>query len=281
MLLLNIGLYAQTSVKGPLVQNQNVLHSTMYGVGTSNVMDSYLSPYDYKGIDVRLIRETMRGTKLWDGHVVYQTLLDIDGGYLTNFSKTAHDWAGGIRYSNSWMYRWTFDSDMEKVPLIGETLGVYPNVPGFLNIYAGLQPSAYLGGIYNTRNGNNPAQAKLDVTINATAMAQYNLHLFKHVFPIRYQITVPLIGVAFSMNYGQSYYEAFKLGDYDHNVVFAHPANMPSMRHLLTLDIPVRRYYIRLGWSGEFNQSKFNGIRYHSYSNNFMIGFAKYFMRLP
>ena len=277
-LLLDVSCFAQSSVDTLgsyfLDETQRTLHSTLYGVGTSNVLDTYLSPYNYTGIDVRLMRETMRPTHLAHGHIHYQTFIDLDGGYLRNRTQNVHEWVAGVRYANAWMYQFV---SMES----GAATGGMPSymMPGAFNLYAGLQPSAYLGGIYNTRNGNNPAQAKFDIMVNATAMAEYNLRLFHHVFPVRYQLTIPLLGAAFSMNYGQSYYECFCLGDYDHNVVFANIINMPSMRHLLTLDIPIRRNFLRVGWSGEFNQAKFNGLRYHSFSNNFMIGFTKYFYR--
>lgn len=244
------------------------LHSTLYGFGNSNVLDTYLSPYNYTGPEARIIRETMRPTKLMHGHIHYQTMFSVNGSYLHNRAKNVNEWVAGLRYSNAWMYEFVSTHPSSSLPL-----------PSAFSLYAGLQPSVYLGGIYNTRNGNNPAQAKLDIMVNATAMLSYNLKLFNRVFPIRYQLAFPLVGAAFSMNYGQSYYECFVLGDYDHNVVFANIANMPSMRHLLTLDIPIRRNYLRIGWSGEFNQSKFNGLRYHSYSNNFMIGFTKFFYR--
>ena len=40
--------------------NKEVLHSSMIGVGSSNVLDTYLSSYNYKGTDFRIQRETMR-----------------------------------------------------------------------------------------------------------------------------------------------------------------------------------------------------------------------------
>ena len=76
--------------------------------------------------------------------------------------------------------------------------------------------------------------------------------------------------------FGQSYYEIFSLKDYDHNCVFANFINTPSMRHLITLDIPIGRNTLRIGYAAEFMQSKWNGIRYHAYSHNFMIGFTKH-----
>ena len=40
-----------------------VTRATMYGIGYTNVFDTYLSPQEYKGIDFRISRESMRMTK--------------------------------------------------------------------------------------------------------------------------------------------------------------------------------------------------------------------------
>lgn len=49
-----------------------VTRATMYGVGYTNVFDTYLSPQEYKGIEFRISRETMRMTTLGDGNVSVQ-----------------------------------------------------------------------------------------------------------------------------------------------------------------------------------------------------------------
>ena len=110
-------------------------------------------------------------------------------------------------------------------------------------------------------------------------MATYDMVIAKHHYLWRYQVSFPLMGIAFSPNYGQSYYEAFVEENYDHNVVFAYPGNMPSMRHKLTLDIPIKRYTLRVGYVAQFHQSMFNHLKYHSYAHDFMIGFNKYLYR--
>lgn len=243
---------------GIFAQEPQPLHSNQLGFGTSNVLDSYLSPYSYKGVELRFLHEYIRPTKLMDERVVFQSLWDVNVSVLKNKPGNVNEYAGGIRYSAAWMYSLTSAS----------------NTTSPVTILAGLQPSAYLGGIYNSRNGNNPAQLKTDLMIDATASVQYNLHLFRKTLPLRYQLTVPLIGMAYSPNYGQSYYEEFMLGNYDHNICFAHIANMPSMRHLLTLDIPIRNKYLRVGWYGAFNQARLNGLKYHSYSNDFILGLS-------
>ena len=55
-------LQAQTD---SLQAHRYVTRATMYGVGFTNVFDTYLSPQEYKGIDFRISRETIRMTKLF------------------------------------------------------------------------------------------------------------------------------------------------------------------------------------------------------------------------
>ncbi len=245
------------------------MRSSMLGVGSANVLDTYLSPYNYTGPELRIMRETMRMTRLMGGKVSNQTMIDFNVSYLENRAGTANEWAGGVRYSIGWHYN---------VALLGDEafhLSKNNGKSGDLGMAFGPMLSGYLGGVYNTRNGNNPAQAKADICIDLSAMLYYNLRLFKRNILLRYQMTVPMLGVAFSPNYGQSYYELFSLGHYDHNVVFAHVGNMPSMRHLFTADIPLGRSTLRVGYGGQFNQAEFNNLRYHSYSHNFLLGFVK------
>ena len=70
-------LQAQTD---SLQAHRYVTRATMYGVGFTNVFDTYLSPQEYKGIDFRISRETIRMTKLFDGNVSWfnsYTILEI------------------------------------------------------------------------------------------------------------------------------------------------------------------------------------------------------------
>ena len=266
--------YAQT--EPTVVGNKTSMRSTMFGVGSANVLDTYLSPYNYKGTEFRLMRETMRMTRLMGGKVSNQTLIDINASFLENRKKTADEYAAGVRYSIGWHYNINLRQSEQTSPLHPSTGG---GSAGDFGVAFGPLLSANIGGIWNTRNSNNPGQAKFDICVDLSAMAYYNLRIGKSNILLRYQMNVPFVGAAFSPNYGQSYYEIFSLGHYDHNAVFAHIGNMPSMRHLLTADIPLGRHILRLGYNGQFNQSTFNELRYHSYSHNFMIGFVKRVMR--
>ena len=249
--------------------NKEVLHSTMVGVGWANVLDTYLSPYNYKGTDIRIQRETQRMTRLWGGRVSNQVLIDVNFCTNKNHARNIHEYAGGIRYSQGWFYNF----------MQGTVVNPVERSRSPFNLAAGLAASAYLGAVYIDRSGNNPVQAKADLMVDVSAMATYDLRIARHHYLWRYQVSVPLMGIAFSPQYGQSYYEVFELKQRDHNVLFAHPGNMPSMRHRLTLDVPIRRWTLRVGYVAQFNQSRFNHLKYHSYTHDFMLGFNKYLYR--
>ena len=248
-------------------------HSTMAGGGFSSIYDTYLSPYAYTGSNVHLIRETQRQLQRPWLHIeglTLQTLLDVDASFVKSPARNVNEIAGGVRYSIAGLYELPFFKTETDAAQTWE-------------VHVGPMLSGYLGGIYNTRNGNNPAQAKADLMVDITAMGKFHFQVGKRLCTARYQFAIPLFGLAFSPNYGQSYYEAFTLEKKDHNVVFAHFANMPSMRHLLTLDVPIRpssRTTLRIGYAGEFMQSTFNNLRYHSYTHSFMIGLTQSFHRL-
>ena len=249
---------------GAQEEYQPVWHSTMFGYGSANVYDTYLSPYNYKGTGGRIMRETWRQTSLMNNRIWVQTMCNLNAAYTSGPADNAHDWTGGIRYSVDWLYN----------------LPVLQSSTSSLCLYAGLGISGYLGGVYNTRNGNNPANAHASVMIDASVMAAYDFRWLNRTQKVRYQLSVPMAGVAYSPNYGQSYYEEFMLGNSDHNICFAYVGNVPSWRHLLTWDITLNdRWAVRLGYDGEFMQSKLNGLRYHCYTHNFLIGFTKQFFR--
>lgn len=86
-------------------RNRIITRATMYGVGFTNVFDTYLSPQEYKGIDFRISRESMRMTRLMDGNVSLQTFFQADLGYTHNkvdnnntFSGLAN-WNYGLHYN--------------------------------------------------------------------------------------------------------------------------------------------------------------------------------------
>ena len=95
-------LQAQTD---SLQAHRYVTRATMYGVGFTNVFDTYLSPQEYKGIDFRISRETIRMTKLFDGNVSVQNFFQADVGYTHNRADNNNTFSGLVNWNYGLHYQ--------------------------------------------------------------------------------------------------------------------------------------------------------------------------------
>ena len=64
-------------------------------------------------------------------------------------------------------------------------------------------------------------------------------------------------------------------GNYDHNAVFTTPFNAPTLRHQLTVDIPIKKAALRVGYLGDYQQAEVNHLKYHTYSHLLLIGLVR------
>ena len=235
-------------------------HSWAVGTGTSNLLDTYLSPLNYTGIHATLLRETLRMTRHCHHRLSFQTLVQATFASATNPSSTAHDYSGRLSYKAAWHYNW--------IPISN------------LRLMAGGMAGAHAGILYNDRNGNNPAQGRFSIDIALSAMAIYHLHIRHQRLSLRYQINMPIMGVMFSPQFGQSYYEIGQ-GSRDNNAVFTHPGNTPGIWHQLTIDVPIgKATTLRAGYLSDITQSHTNSIKTHDWSHTFMIGLVKHFVKV-
>lgn len=232
-----------------------VMRSTLVGAGFNNTFESYLSPLEYKGAEMRFIHESMRMTRLMSGKVSGQNLLHVNASYTDNISQTNHAYGGMLSWSYALHYQFSVSERLKL--MIGPMLDVN------------------LGVVYNRRNSNNPAQAKAYGGLGASGMLIYKFHIAQCPLTVRYQADLPLLGVMFSPEYGESYYEIFSLKNGGKNVLFTSLYNRPSLRQLLTLDFPIRRTIMRIGYLCDIQQAHVNKLKSHIYSHDFMIGFVR------
>jgi hypothetical protein len=169
-------------------------------------------------------------------------------------SEDGKEISGMVYYSYGWLW-----------PIMNTTIA-----NGKFRMHAGGAIDFMLGFIYNTRNGNNPAQAKIALNLSPVINADYHIPNTKLV--VNYEASAPLVGLLFSPNYGQSYYEIFSRGDYDHNIVPTTIGTTPTLRHLLTLDFPLLKKTFRIGYMGDYQQAKVNNLKYHARTHSFVIG---------
>lgn len=231
-------------------------HLWLYGVGHTNVLDTYLSPLEYTGPSLAFIHRTERRARWGGGKVTVQGLYSADMAVLSSPTDDADEWDGNFSAAFGWHYNWR-------------------PVPS-LRLAAGAMLEGALGFTYNLRNGNNPAQGRLGMQLMASSIAEYAFRIRRQRFSSRLQVDFPLMGGMFSPNYGQSYYEIFSLGHYDHNVCLTHPFNAPSAHMLLTLQVPLgRRAMISAGYDCNIRQSHVNHLKHHHWSHRFVIGYVR------
>ena len=252
LLALCDGIYAQADSQQA---NRYVTRATMYGIGYTNVFDTYLSPQEYKGIDFRISRETMRMTKLLDGNVSVQNFFQANIGYTHNHAENNNTFNGlvNLNYGLHYQFRIT-----ENFKLLA---GALADING--------------GFVYNLRNTNNPASARAFINLDASAMAIWHAKIKNYPLTFRYQVNVPVVGAMFSPHYGQSYYEIFTLGNSDGVIQFTSLHNQPSVRQMLSIDFPVRYAKLRFSYMADLQQSDVNNIKTHTDSHVFMVGFVK------
>ena len=253
-------------------QPQYKTNALMIGVGYTNILDTYLSPEKYRGTNLTFLSHTRRenDSTAW----VNQFQHEGNVAYADNRSGNGGEMAGNYTFRYSLLHKWTIS--LWRRPL---------------RMLAGGTAAANIGFVYNTRNGNNPANARLSLNIEPTIGFDYPIGRASHTrgismnpracahFPLilHYEASAPLFGLMFSPNYGQSYYEIFNRGNYDHNCVPTTFGSTPSFRQMLTLDLRLAHTTWRIGYMGNYEQSHVNNLKTHTYTHSIVIGVVKRF----
>lgn len=136
-----------------------VTRATMYGVGYTNVYDTYLSPQEYKGIDFRISRESMRMTKWMNGNISLQSFFQADLGYTHNRVDNNNTFSGLANWNYGLHYNFPITSNFKLL------------AGGLIDLNGGF--------VYNLRNGNNPAQVRAYINLDASGMAIWDLRIKK------------------------------------------------------------------------------------------------------
>lgn len=239
----NSALYAQSDDGNIYPTNK----ATLVGAGNINLYDTYLSPLKYSGWSLHVLNERMKRNSWFHNKFTWQQLINLDFASAKNPAKNAREYSFLLGYS------WGGHYDLYRKGKFRLKAGGLWNVTG--------------GVLYNQRNSNNPASVKAYSNINLSVISFYD---WKSI-TFRGQIYTPLIGVAFSPEYDQSYYE-ISLDNNNKTINFASLHNQRAIQFYFTADIPVSKVTVRLGYLGSFYQTKIHNILSHNYANSFMIG---------
>ena len=233
----------------------------MLMAGTANSLDTYLSPLTYRGTELRFTSQTVhnRPGRNWTYSLTHglrlarETMRTNDGVRLE----------GGYDVSCSWQRK-----------IINRTVGYW----GRLMVTAGAGVDATVGFRYNAQNSNNPAQAEAAVCFTPAMAADWRFFLVspksgrRRALGLRYEAAVPLVGMMFSPAFGQSYYEIFSRGNYDHNLCTIWVGNAPSLRQRLLFNFKLLKRHFFIGYEGDYRQARVNDIKYHRYTNAAVLG---------
>ncbi|HUI32719.1 MAG: DUF3316 domain-containing protein [Dysgonamonadaceae bacterium] len=227
---------------------KSVNQSTLFGIGTMYLTDTYLSPLEYNGISLSLMHERLNATSLFNDKLLLQQQYFLQTSSTENPIGNTKTYYGNLDYKINGFY-----------PLLKNQS---------FRLLGGAGADLSLGGIYNIRNSNNPAQLKASTNINLSVLAFYNWKMLT----FRWQITSPLLGVFFSPEYGHSYYEIFVLGNNKGTIHLGSPANQRGLRNYITADYPIGNLTLRAGYLGNYYHTDVNNLITSISSHQFMIG---------
>ena len=246
--------------------------SHMIGVGPSRILDTYISQEKFSGVGITYlyIRAGKKPNKRWQNNIEHE----IDLSKTRDRSHTTSMLEGN--YNLYWARLATLIGQPRSSSPSSSSRASSPSSPSSLHLQAGLAANANLGFLYDMSNSNNPAQARIALNLMPTAIATYGFNIKEQHFSLRYELNLPLVGLMFSPNYGQSYYEIFSRGNYDHNIVPTTFVSAPNFRQLLTLDWQVsEKWAVRVGYLGNYQQADVNNLKSHIYTHRFVIGVTK------
>lgn len=235
-----------------------VVASTYFSIGNNQVYDTYLSINRYSGLDLGIGHERMRIAPFGDGRLVMRHIFEVGFSSTRNLPGNGRMITGMFDYS----------------------FGLYRmfRLPCGLKLLGGGDLVANVGGIYNLRNSNNPAAAKASINAGLAGMAIYTWHIQDYPVTFRYSVSLPFAGAFFCPGYGQTYYEMFSLGNTKGIAHFGSFHNQFDMSNLFTVDFPVGRSALRIGYKNRLRSTHQNHLVYKMYTHVFTVGIATEFV---
>lgn len=232
-------------------------NSATMGIGYINVLDSYLSPFEYTGQFINLNNENRSYLFAND------TVLSYSNKYTLQIGDAKHP-----TQINSMMY---FNGSYN----VGVHYHFRPT-SNFTYLFGGSW-DINLGGKYIARNVNNPLSLDFHTNINISFSSNYKFHFhpfdwFSQNIRFEYGIFSPILGCMFVPSQGVSYYEIFSLGNYSNVFHFTSLHNKRALSQYLNIDFPTRFTIFRISLNNNLMQYKAHNTVYHLYNSSINVG---------
>lgn len=237
-----------------------VFTAYQFEVGSSHVRDTYLTPLPYSGVQYAYSYQRLQATRFNPRRWIKALDLRVDLARDLNPAKNGLMWCLGATAEWGMMRRWQ---------------------PASLPVQLAAGASSRIdGGVrYLARNSNNPIAAELSWAVGPTALANYNLRLGRLPVQLGYRASLPLVGVMFSPDYDEPYYE-ISLGNRGGLVHMAQPATLFRLDQQLYADLCFGATRLRLGYRFEYTDGKVSQIVTRTASHCFTVGINGEWMML-
>lgn len=261
----------------PVYYNEQ-MRSFQIGAGGLLLKDSYLSPLNYGGYTLSVLSERSHfGYRSCSEHVSSLQANLLPSPWRTSDTRYLHHQVLTFDYGtalsparNASIRRLQFRLDRSL------TYRALFSAWGVLFVGGGF--TAGVGGHYHSRNGNNPATAKVDLALTANVLYTYQAPWGS--FPARLTLhnTTELLGLAFAQGFGENYYELYR---YEESVLsrlhLTLPTNRLANQTRLRLDLPVWDYMtLSLGYRLQVRTSQINHTANRQIDHTAYIGFVSH-----
>lgn len=272
---LEIGSVARSilTIPEPQTRQSNIIaHSQYLALGGIKLGNTYLSPLNYGGRTYSFISERTRlgyrslpearrargsifgyTPRTTDPRWLSHSVLGVDVATTTNPAGNGSIYSLTARYDRGYLRR--------------ISLGRW----GKLSL--GASAVGLIGGMYSARNGNNPASVDLALSLGPSAL--YSLRFGSARFPFLFKVYAhtDLLGVAFSQDFGESFYELYYFGRPARRLHLTHPGNVPAAFALTTLDIPVLDYLtLSVGYRWDYRRTELNHLSVYRQQHSLLVG---------
>ncbi len=201
------------------------------GVGETRSLDTYLSPVTYSG--------TSFGLGVWQElpFSSHPGEWRMCFGGEGRFSNMLNPRGNARKYDADLRIAWGAERMWSIKPVTGSTLWLGAGADGVIEGGCGYLP----------RNGNNPAAARARIGIDIAGSAEWTMYLKGVPLTVGERLSVPTLGIFFSPQYGESYYEIY-LGNRSGLVHTGWWGNTGGVRSHLTVSVRPGKWGVRLGW---------------------------------
>lgn len=226
----------------------------MLEIGRGNETDTYLSPLKYSGSRLGLTGQWSKTLTRRCPAVAMQFDAALDGGV-----GVPHGRGGHTLYSLTTTAAWS-------------ALYTFRPLPS-LTLMAGGGPAMTGGVLYLPSNSNNPADAVARADMLVRLQGGWRTRIGRLPVRVVEQIAMPLFGVMFAPQYGETYWE-ISLGNHHHLSHFRHWGSDFALDNLLAIDLGLGRNTLRLGWRFRLEASYAGHNDRQTLVNAFVIGLS-------